>query len=154
MANDAITMTGIFDKFGASAQKTCWTLAKSKIAESARCAGDEPVNRAILFFGGANPEENHSRYYDNLRDMIQGLKEKGVKSENIIVMHADGLDPAPDQSVNPGYIVNSEMDFLRNEGIAVIPAYLRSHRRRQEDHFPPAGSQPWSAPRRAGFLPQ
>ena len=122
MANDAITMTGIFDKFGASAQKACWTLAESKIAESARCAGDEPVNRAILFFGGANPEENHSRYYDNLRDVIQGLKEKGVKSENIIVMHADGLDPALDQSVNPGYIVNSEMDFLRNEGIAVIPA--------------------------------
>ena len=122
MANDAITMTGTFDKFGASAQKACWILAKSKIAESAQRAGDEPVNRAILFFGGANPEENHSRYYDNLRDMIQGLKEKGVKSENIIVMHADGLDPAPDQSVNPGYIVNSEMDFLRNEGIAVIPA--------------------------------
>lgn len=124
MVNDTITSTGLFDKFGTSAQEVCWTLAKSKIAESALLAGDEPVNRAILFFGGSSPAENYSRYYDNLKEMIRGLQAKGIKSENIIVMYADGLDPTPDQNVNPRstVTVNSEMDFLREEGIAVVPA--------------------------------
>lgn len=126
MANDAITMAGLFEKFGSTAQKSCWKLAKSHMVQAAEAAGDSPVNRAILFFGGADETNNHSRYYNNLKEMISSLKARGIKSENIIVMHADGLDPAPDQNITPNPEIpdlkNSEMDFLRKDGIAVIPA--------------------------------
>jgi hypothetical protein len=74
-------------------------------------------NYAVLFSGGADPADNHSRYYDNIKslyhELITGL---GLNPANIYILYADGTDPAADQStLFLGFIpwtVNSDMSFV------------------------------------------
>ena len=54
--------------------KTCWKKAEEAIEKAAQ--SQDPVNRAILFYGGDSPENNHSHYYKNLKDMIKSLEGK------------------------------------------------------------------------------
>ena len=102
--------------------KTCWKKAEEAIEKAAQ--SQDPVNRAILFYGGDSPENNHSHYYKNLKDMIKSLEGK-VDPENIIVMHADGLHEGVDQNIsidkeNP-VCINSDLSFL-DQDIAILPA--------------------------------
>ena len=127
MVNDYVTMAGQYaDQEPDLFPKYCWQKAADEFQKMAESSAHEPVNRAVLFFGGDSPENNHSRYYKNLDDMVASLEKRNIKPENIIVMYADGLSNAPDQNIsqNPNFPVleDSNLDFLRKKRIAVLPA--------------------------------
>lgn len=63
---------------------------------------------AVLINGGFNLKSNWPRYWNDVSFMYKTLKQKyGYKDENIYVLFADGLNPAPDNFV----MKNSDVDL-------------------------------------------
>jgi Ca2+-binding RTX toxin-like protein len=68
-------------------------------------------NYVVLFAGGFDAANNHSRYYNNIKGMYQKIAGFGlVPRNNIYVLYADGTGAAVDQNTGSGQI-NSDMSF-------------------------------------------
>lgn len=74
---------------------------------------------AVLFSGGGDQSNNHSRYYLSLKQNYELLLERGVPTENIIIAFAEGVkDPKVGLSnVFDTHIQLGEYDFLTETGI-------------------------------------
>jgi len=76
-------------------------------------------NYAVIFAGGVDRSENHSRYYNSTRDIYNALVYKlNYLGTNIIVLASDGLDPADD--INGGG--SSDWGFVLSSGGSVDSA--------------------------------
>jgi hypothetical protein len=85
---------------------------------------------AILFTGGGDSGNNHSRYYNSLKGLYEVLvDQRGVAPENVIVLYADAGsgDQAFDQSLNQMDGFARTIDLLQQAGVdEVLLAELQS----------------------------
>jgi len=58
------------------------------------------VKYAVLIAGGANPANNHHRYWNDLKTMYNILKSSGYKAANIYVIYASGTGSDASMPVN------------------------------------------------------
>jgi hypothetical protein len=87
-------------------------------------------NYAIIFAGGFDPNNNHSRYYTNtvrMYDLVTGWP-LNYKAENVWVLASDGLNPGADQELG-GNLVDSNWGGIVSKGstvLAATPANLKA----------------------------
>ncbi len=84
-------------------------------ASDVPAATDASHRYAVILSGGANPDNNHIRYWNDCSYFFKTLKAAGFLQDNIYVLFADGTDPAIDNSLGQ----NSNTD-LNNDGIQDI----------------------------------
>jgi len=78
-------------------------------------------NFAILFSGGGDPANNHSRYYNSLKGLYEVLvDQRGLAPENVIILYADAGSGQSefDQSLNQMDGVQRAVGLLRGAGVS------------------------------------
>ncbi|WP_300154994.1 C13 family peptidase [Solidesulfovibrio sp.] len=87
-------------------------LETSEATPTALAATDASHRYAVIISGGANPSNNHTRYWKDCSYFFKTLKANGFLQDNIYVLVSDGQDPAVDQSDNTSSVWDLNNDSI------------------------------------------
>ena len=80
-------------------------------------------NFAILFSGGGDPSNNHSRYFNSLKGLYEVLvDQRGLEPENVVILYANAGSGQPefDQSLNQGDGPERALRLLQEAGVKPV----------------------------------